>query len=91
MHEERLDTRPVHCPYCDMPFDLMVDVSQGSQETWEDCPHCCAPIQLRIAVSLVDGELEEVSLGVTMRCCSPRHGCYNGRILFHLHCDEVSS
>ncbi|MCG6658322.1 CPXCG motif-containing cysteine-rich protein [Halomonas campisalis] len=63
MHEERLDARQVHCPYCDTPFELMVDTSQGSQETWEDCPHCCAPIQLRIAVSLVDGELEGVTLG----------------------------
>jgi hypothetical protein len=63
MHEESLDTRAVHCPYCNMPFELLVDASQGSHDTWEDCPHCCAPIQLRITVSPVDGELESVTLG----------------------------
>lgn len=63
MNEERLETRLVHCPYCDTPFELMVDVSQGTQLTWEDCPHCCEPIQLRIEVSPVDGELEAVMLG----------------------------
>ncbi|MCH4561911.1 CPXCG motif-containing cysteine-rich protein [Halomonas sp. EGI 63088] len=62
MHEEQLDRYPVHCPYCDTPFELLVDRSEGSQETWEDCPRCCAPIQLRIEVS-VDGELESVTLG----------------------------
>lgn len=62
MHEEQLDRYPVHCPYCDAPFELLVDRSEGSQESWEDCPRCCAPIQLRIEVS-ADGELESVTLG----------------------------
>ncbi|PMR66865.1 CPXCG motif-containing cysteine-rich protein [Halomonas heilongjiangensis] len=62
MHEEQLDRHPVRCPYCDAPFELLVDRSEGSQETWEDCPRCCAPIQLRIEVS-ADGELESVTLG----------------------------
>lgn len=63
MHEEWLESRMVHCPYCDAPFDLLVDLSGGDQQTWEDCPHCCAPIQVRIAVSTVDGDLEELTLG----------------------------
>jgi len=62
MHEEQLERRMAHCPYCDTPFELLVDASQGDQETWDDCPHCCAPIHLRIAVSPVDGELESVTL-----------------------------
>ncbi|TFH88338.1 CPXCG motif-containing cysteine-rich protein [Billgrantia azerbaijanica] len=62
MHEEQLERRMVHCPYCDTPFELLVDASQGDQETWDDCPHCCAPIHLRIVVSPVDGELESVML-----------------------------
>ncbi|WP_163558118.1 CPXCG motif-containing cysteine-rich protein [Halomonas sp. NO4] len=63
MHEERLESRLVHCPYCDAPFDLLVDASQGDQQTWEDCPHCCAPVQVLIRVSPADGELEGVTLG----------------------------
>lgn len=46
MHEESLSPRRVRCPYCDAPFDLLLDPSQGSQLTWEDCHVCCAPIQL---------------------------------------------
>ncbi|SDM10587.1 Cysteine-rich CPXCG [Franzmannia pantelleriensis] len=63
MHEEMLTSRAVHCPYCSTPFELLVDASQGSHMTWEDCPRCCAPIQLRISVSPQSGELEEVALG----------------------------
>ncbi len=63
MHEERLDSYPVHCPYCSMPFDLPLDLSQGSHQTWEDCPFCCAPIQVRVDVSPMDGELESLMLG----------------------------
>ncbi|MBB3142305.1 CPXCG motif-containing cysteine-rich protein [Halomonas organivorans] len=63
MHEEALDNHAVRCPYCDTAFELQVDASQGSHETWEDCPRCCAPIQLRIEVSPVSGELESLSLG----------------------------
>ncbi|KAA0012146.1 CPXCG motif-containing cysteine-rich protein [Billgrantia pellis] len=62
MHEAHLDSHPVNCPYCDMPFDLLIDISQGSHETWEDCPYCCSPIQLRVMVS-VSGELEGLALG----------------------------
>ncbi|MDT8895077.1 CPXCG motif-containing cysteine-rich protein [Halomonas sp. I1] len=63
MHEDALESRSVNCPYCDTPFALQVDVSQGSQATWEDCPRCCAPIQVRIEVSSISGELESVTLG----------------------------
>lgn len=63
MNEEQLESREVHCPYCDTPFDLLVDLSQGSLATWEDCPRCCAPIQLRIEVSPVSGELDSLALG----------------------------
>ncbi|MFW3614607.1 CPXCG motif-containing cysteine-rich protein [Billgrantia antri] len=63
MHEERLDTHPVHCPYCSMPFDLLLDITQGSHQTWEDCPYCCAPIQLRVEVSPLTGELDALMLG----------------------------
>lgn len=63
MHDEMLKTWAAHCPYCDTPFELLVDVSQGSHRTWEDCPRCCAPIQVVIHVSLYSGELEGIELG----------------------------
>lgn len=63
MHEEMLSSQATSCPYCGSGFELLVDVSQGNQLTWEDCPRCCAPIQVRISVSPGSGELEEVTLG----------------------------
>lgn len=57
MNEEQLASRRVHCPYCDAPFDLLVDVSQGDHLTWEDCHVCCAPIQVRIELD-VGGDLD---------------------------------
>ncbi|GED23895.1 CPXCG motif-containing cysteine-rich protein [Halomonas sabkhae] len=63
MQEDALESRRVHCPYCDTPFTLWVDISQGRHMTWQDCPQCCAPIQMRIEVSEISGELESVMLG----------------------------
>ncbi|GHB06796.1 CPXCG motif-containing cysteine-rich protein [Modicisalibacter luteus] len=63
MHEELLTIREVNCPYCSTPFDLAIDVSQGTHRTWEDCPLCCAPIQIEIAVAPHSGELTDVVLG----------------------------
>lgn len=63
MHEEMLTSEAVYCPYCSAGFELLVDPSQGSHQTWEDCPCCCAPIQVRVVVSPHNGELEEVVLG----------------------------
>jgi hypothetical protein len=63
VNEERLESRSVHCPYCDAPFDLLVDASQGSQVTWEDCHWCCAPIQVRITIPLDEDEPPRLTLG----------------------------
>lgn len=63
MGEEILTSREVACPYCNTRFELLVDTSQASHETWEDCPCCCAPIQVRVSVSLYSGELEDITLG----------------------------
>ncbi|MAX31696.1 Cysteine-rich CPXCG [Onishia taeanensis] len=63
MHEEMLNSHAVSCPYCDTGFELLVDASQGSHITWEDCPRCCAPIQVQVAVSAFSGEIEGVTLG----------------------------
>ncbi|SHE64883.1 Cysteine-rich CPXCG [Modicisalibacter ilicicola DSM 19980] len=63
MQEEMLDARAVNCPYCGTGFELLIDSSQGSHTTWEDCPRCCAPIQIVVVVSESSGELEGVTLG----------------------------
>ena len=63
MHEEMLNSRAVHCPYCDTGFELLVDASQGSHATWEDCPRCCAPIQIQVEVSPFSGDIDGVTLG----------------------------
>ncbi|SDM18356.1 Cysteine-rich CPXCG [Modicisalibacter muralis] len=63
MHEEMLNSLAVSCPYCGTEFDLLIDTSQESHITWEDCPRCCAPIQISVAVSPHTGELEQVTLG----------------------------
>ena len=63
MHEEMLNAWAATCPYCGADFELLVDPSQGSHRTWEDCPRCCAPIQVGIVVSGLSGDLEGVILG----------------------------
>lgn len=63
MNEEQLESRTVHCPYCDAPFDLLIDLSQDSHVTWEDCHWCCAPIQIRIEIPVDEEQPADVMLG----------------------------
>ncbi|MBZ9558147.1 MULTISPECIES: CPXCG motif-containing cysteine-rich protein [Modicisalibacter] len=62
MNEEMLVSYPTHCPYCGAAFDLLVDASQGSHVTWEDCPRCCAPMQVGVEVSVLADEIEQVTV-----------------------------
>ncbi|MDF1689421.1 MAG: CPXCG motif-containing cysteine-rich protein [Cycloclasticus sp.] len=32
------------CPYCGEKIDTLIDTSQGSHQTIEDCYVCCQPI-----------------------------------------------
>ncbi|WP_110686221.1 CPXCG motif-containing cysteine-rich protein [Salinicola aestuarinus] len=61
MTQEGVVEWPVHCPYCDAPFTMLLDISADSYTTWEDCAVCCQPIQVAVAVSTA-GELEDVTL-----------------------------
>jgi hypothetical protein len=45
---ELLSEGAVLCPYCGETFSTMVDTSQSSHATIEDCPVCCRPIQLTV-------------------------------------------
>ncbi len=38
----------VICPHCGEEYSTMVDTTQGSHETIEDCPVCCRPIQVNV-------------------------------------------
>ena len=48
----------VSCPYCGEDFPVMIDTSQGSHTTVEDCSVCCRPIRLRTQCE--PGEVFEV-------------------------------
>ncbi|MBN8411848.1 MULTISPECIES: CPXCG motif-containing cysteine-rich protein [Halomonas] len=63
MHESTLPEWTLDCPYCDATIEVLVDTSQGSHETWEDCSQCCAPIHFRIEVDPVTEEILSVVAG----------------------------
>lgn len=63
MQDDALIHHDFHCPYCDTLLTFVIDISQGSHDTWEDCHQCCAPIQLQVIVSPMTGELEAVITG----------------------------
>lgn len=63
MHDDALVPYDFHCPYCDSPLSFLIDTSQGSHITWEDCHQCCAPIQVAVDISPISGELESVRTG----------------------------
>jgi len=48
----------VSCPHCGELFAVMIDTSQRSHATVEDCAVCCRPIRLRIHCE--PGEVFEV-------------------------------
>jgi hypothetical protein len=53
-----LEDRDEHCPWCDAPIELRIDVSAGPQTYIEDCQVCCAPIVVQVAMDLdQDGDL----------------------------------
>ena len=38
----------VVCPYCGQTYTTIVDTSQSSHATIEDCPVCCRPNVIRV-------------------------------------------
>ncbi len=51
-----LEDRNAHCPWCDAPIELRIDVSAGPQTYIEDCQVCCAPIVVQVEI---DDELDD--------------------------------
>ena len=35
----------VNCPYCGESFSVLLDLSEGSNQSIEDCQICCRPIE----------------------------------------------
>ncbi len=40
----------ISCPYCGEIIEVLVDVSAGEQEYFEDCSVCCCPILFEISI-----------------------------------------
>lgn len=53
----------IECPHCGEAYRTMIDTSQGSHSTIEDCPVCCRPIELEVECE--PGEIFHVAAGVS--------------------------
>jgi len=45
------------CPYCGEVIETLIDASQGSQQTIEDCSVCCCPIELNIEIDDINQKI----------------------------------
>lgn len=46
-----LDERPIQCPYCWETFSILVDASEGEDQTFVyDCEVCCRPIDVHVRI-----------------------------------------
>ena len=52
-----LESILINCPYCGEALEILVDRSEGRQQTIEDCAVCCRPITL-----IIDCDAEAISL-----------------------------
>jgi hypothetical protein len=44
-----LDERPIQCPYCWETFSILVDPSEGEDQSFVyDCEVCCRPIDVQV-------------------------------------------
>jgi hypothetical protein len=61
---ELLIETAVACPHCGEFFSTMIDTSQRSFSTVEDCAVCCRP--MRLDVTCEPGEILDVSVSAEM-------------------------
>lgn len=54
----------IHCPFCDEPMTVLLDLSAGEQSYIEDCQICCRPMMIRFQL-----EADELC-GVQVDCAS---------------------
>lgn len=53
---EVLDEHEVCCPYCGEFITLLIDLTGGAQQFYEDCSVCCAPMFIVVETDN-DGDL----------------------------------
>lgn len=47
-----LDERSIQCPYCWENFEILVDPSEGEDQSFVyDCEVCCRPIDVRVVIA----------------------------------------
>ena len=54
----------IDCPHCGETFSTMIDSSQRSYSTTEDCAVCCRPIQLEVTCE--PGEILDLRVSAEM-------------------------
>jgi len=57
MFDQSLSERHIDCPYCGEKITVLLDISAGEQDYYEDCSVCCRPIHLLQTV-MPDGEYQ---------------------------------
>ena len=55
-----LETRLVHCPYCNEAIELAFEQVEGLQEYIEDCHVCCQPISVRVTLDHLSQSLDVI-------------------------------
>jgi transcription elongation factor Elf1 len=54
---ESVVPKPYQCPYCGEQIEMLVDTSQGSHQTIEDCSVCCRPIELHVFIDETEQQI----------------------------------
>ncbi|MGF1741383.1 CPXCG motif-containing cysteine-rich protein [Vibrio profundum] len=49
--------RNVRCPHCGSTISMMFDLSNGSDEIYDDCPACCHSIHINVILNEIDDEM----------------------------------
>jgi hypothetical protein len=46
-----LDEKPIQCPYCWEEFSILIDPSEGEEQSFVyDCEVCCRPIDVQVRI-----------------------------------------
>ena len=49
----------IQCPFCGQTFEIVIDISAGSQRFTTDCEVCCRPFE--VSVECEEGEILSVN------------------------------
>jgi len=55
---QMLESQEYDCPYCGEPGEVVLDLSGGDQDYYEDCAVCCRPIRFGLHTDGEDWNLE---------------------------------